>query len=291
MLILISDAFNKTLPEQLKRFGEVTDDKARVSDAEVILIRSKTKATKEYIDSAPKLKIIIRGGVGLDNVDIDYAKTKGIQVFNTAEASTIAVAELAFALMISLANKINLSDSSMREGKWIKKEIKRVELNGKTLGILGMGRIGTALAVRARAFRMKILAWHPDVHFSDFAEIRPTLDEVLKESDFLSVHIPLMDQTKEMINSEKIALCKNTAMMVNTGRAMVVNEQDMADALNNGTFGGYATDVWKTDPPDDSPLFKAPNSILAPHIGASTEENMIRIGIVIEQLLDAYTKK
>lgn len=291
MLILISDSFNQSLSEKLKKFGEVTTDKNRLSEAEIVLIRSKTKATKEYIDSAPNLKMILRGGVGLDNVDIKYAFSKGIQVKNTAEASTTAVAELAFTLMMGLANQINIADSSMRAGKWLKKEINRVELNGKTLGILGMGRIGTGLAIRARAFRMKILAWHPDVHFSDFAEIRPTLDEVLKESDFISVHIPLLDETAGMINKEKLALCKKGAFIVNTGRAQVINEHDVAESLKNGHLGGFGTDVWQKDPPEGSPLFEAPNCLFSPHIGASTQENMDRIGIVMELLIDAYVKE
>ena len=291
MLILISDSFNQSLPEKLKKFGEVTNDKNRLSEAEIVLIRSKTKATKEYIDSAPNLKLILRGGVGLDNVDIQYAVSKGIQVKNTAEASTTAVAELAFSMMMGLANQVNFADNSMREGKWLKKEIHRVELYGKTLGILGMGRIGTSLAIRARAFQMRVLAWHPDVHFSDFAEIRPTLDEVIKESDFISVHIPLLDETAGMINKEKLSLCKKGAFIINTGRAQVVNENDVAEFLKSGHLGGYATDVWQKDPPDGSPLFEAPNCLFSPHVGASTQENMTRIGIVMEMLIDLYIEE
>ncbi|MBN1211511.1 MAG: hydroxyacid dehydrogenase, partial [candidate division Zixibacteria bacterium] len=155
MLILISDAFDPGLPGKLAKYGEVTDDKGRLAEAEIVLIRSKTRVTKEYIDSAPKLQLVIRGGVGLDNVDRDYAKQKGIVVYNTAEASSIAVAELAFALMIALPNRLTEADHSMKEGKWLKKELKRTELMGKTLGILGVGRIGTELAARAGAFGMK----------------------------------------------------------------------------------------------------------------------------------------
>ena len=146
MLILISDAFDPGLPGVLKKYGEVTEDKNRVGEANIVLIRSKTKVTKEYIDGAPKLKMVIRGGVGLDNVDREYAKQKGIQVFNTAAASSIAVAEMAMALMLALPNHIPRGDKSMHEGQWLKKELKRTELFGKTLGILGIGRIGSAVA-------------------------------------------------------------------------------------------------------------------------------------------------
>ncbi|MDF1544875.1 MAG: hydroxyacid dehydrogenase [bacterium] len=291
MLILISDAFDATLPQLLAKYGDVTDDKSRAAEAEVVLIRSKTKVTKEYIDSAPNLKLVIRGGVGLDNVDQVYAKSKGIEVHNTADASTTAVAELAFSMMIALPNHTAKADQSMREGKWLKKELKRTELHGKTLGIVGMGRIGTALAVRARAFRMRILAWHPDVYFSDFAEIRSTLKEVMQESDYLSIHVPLLDETRGMINKETLANCKKGAYIINTGRSGCVNEEDVAQALKDGHLGGYATDVWLSDPPDGSPLFDAPNTLFSPHIGASTKENMTRIGEVADKIIFEYVNR
>jgi D-3-phosphoglycerate dehydrogenase len=290
MLILISDSFDASLPGVLERYGEVTQDKGRQAEAEIILIRSKTKCTKEYIDASPKLKYIIRGGVGLDNVDVAYARTKGIQVQNTAEASTIAVAELAFALMIALPNHITQADSSMREGKWLKKELQRTELMGKTLGILGMGRIGTALALRARAFRMKVLAWHPDVYFSDFAEIRSSMDEVLAESDFISIHMPLLDATRGIINKDTLKRCKRGQYMINTGRGKCVVEQDIVDAINSGQLGGYATDVYYSDPPENTPLATCPGTILTPHIGASSKENMLRIGHIVDRLIEEYVQ-
>jgi phosphoglycerate dehydrogenase-like enzyme len=289
MLILISDAFDASLPKRLSKYGEVTDATNRLNEAEVVLVRSKTKCTKEYIDSAPNLKLIIRGGVGLDDIDLDYATDKGIKVFNTAEASTVAVAELAFALMIAMANHVVRGDESMREHNWIKKELRRTELMGKTLGILGLGRIGTALAIRARAFRMKILGWHPDVYFSDFAQINNNLPEVLSESDFLSMHMPLIPQTKGFINKERLKHVKEGAVLINTGRGRCIVEEDVAEALKNGKLGGYATDVWYSDPPDwNSPLFDAPNTIFMPHIGASTPENMLRIGEIADQIIKEY---
>ena len=152
MLILISDEFAPNLPEKLSRFGNITDDKEKLSEATIVLVRSKTKVTKEYIDSAPNLKLVIRGGVGLDNIDLNYADEKGITIHNTAAASSIAVAELAFALMIALPNHVTKADRAMCAGQWIKKELKRTELFQKTLGIVGFGRIGTELAKRATAF-------------------------------------------------------------------------------------------------------------------------------------------
>ncbi len=291
MLILISDAFDPSLPGILSKYGDVTDDKSRLAEAEIVLVRSKTKVTREYIDSAPKLKMTIRGGVGLDNIDQEYAKEKGIIVRNTAEASTTAVAELAFALMIALANEIAKADRSMREGKWLKKELKRMELCGKTLGILGLGRIGLALAVRARAFQMRVLGWHPDVNFTDFAEIRPTMKEVLNESDFVSLHMPLVDDTRGVINKQTLAQFKDGAYLVNTARGKLCVEEDVVQALKSGKLAGFATDVWFSDPPENSPLFGAPNCIFCPHVGASTTENMLRIGVIIDRLIGEYVEK
>jgi len=291
MLILISDAFDKSLPKVLEKCGEVTEDPKRMAEAEIIIVRSKTKATKNYLDKAKNLKLIIRGGVGLDNIDVEHAEKKGIKVHNTADASTTAVAELAFAMMIALPNHIVKAHNSMVEGKWIKSELKRTELMGKTLGILGMGRIGTALAIRARAFRMKILAWKPLVYFSDFAIIVNDLEEILGASDYLSLHMPLVDSTKGIINKKSLAWMKQGAYLINTGRGECVIEEDVAEALKSGQLGGYATDVWYSDPPLNSPIVGAPNTLLAPHIGAGTKENMLRIGEIIEKIIREYTGK
>ncbi len=288
MLILISDAFDDALPKKLAKYGEVTDDKARLPEAEVVLIRSKTKVTKEYIDGSPNLKLVIRGGVGLDNVDLVYAKEKGVTVYNTADASSAAVAEMAFALMISMPNHITKADSSMREGKWLKKDLKRTELAGKTLGILGLGRIGLALAKRAGAFGMNVIGWHPDVYFTDYAEIIPDMNDVLKKSDYISLHMPLLPATKGLINKDTIAKCKDGAYMLNTGRGKCVVEEDMVEALKSGKLAGYATDVWYSDPPENSPLFDAPNTVFTPHLGASSKENMGRIGIIVKRLISDY---
>lgn len=288
MLILIADSFSSDLPQTLSKFGEVTDDLGRLGETEILLIRSKTKVTRELIDRAPCLKLILRGGVGLDNVDIVYATGKGIKVTNTAEASTVAVAELAFALMIALPNKIVRAHTSMTEGKWLKKELSRTELFGKTLGILGFGRIGSALAIRANSFRMRVLGWHPDAPFSHFAEIRPTWEEVVGESDFVSLHMPLVAATRSIINRSSLARFKKGAYLINTGRAKCVVEEDIVEALKSGRLAGFATDVWCQDPPENSPLMDAPNCIFSPHIGASSKENMIRIGQMVETIIEDH---
>lgn len=290
MLILISDAFDPGLPAVLKKYGEVTDDKARQAEADVVLIRSKTKVTREYIDASPKLKLVIRGGVGLDNVDREYAKQKGIIVKNTPEASSIAVAELAFALMIALPNRLPLADASMHEGKWLKKELKRTELYGKTLGILGMGRIGTELGKRAKAFGMTVIAYDPFVKSHELATMVPSMKDLMQKSDYISMHMPLTDDTRGIINKTTLADCKNGAYIVNTGRGKCVIEEDMVEALKSGKVAGYATDVWYSDPPENSPLIGAPNVVMAPHIGAETKENLLRIGVIVDQIVGDFAK-
>lgn len=290
MLILLSDAFDPGLPGVLAKYGEVTDDKGRVPEAEIVLIRSKTKVTRDYIDAAPNLKLVIRGGVGLDNVDLEYAKQKGIIVHNTAAASSVAVAELAFALMIALPNHITKGDASMRRGEWIKKELKRTELFGKTLGILGMGRIGTEVGKRGKAFGMEVIAYDPFVKSSEVAEMKTDMKELLGKSDYISLNMPLTDDTKGMINKDTLAQCKDGAYIINSGRGKCVVEEDVAEALKSRKLAGYGNDVWYSDPPENSPLINAPNVVMTPHIGASTRENLLRIGEIIDQLIGEYLK-
>jgi D-3-phosphoglycerate dehydrogenase len=290
MKILISDAFDPSLPGRLKKFGEVTDDKSQLSDADVVLIRSKTKCTREYIDSAPNLKLIIRGGVGLDNVDREYAGKKGITVQNTPAASSVAVAELAFAHMLAVPNLLIQAHNSMMEGKWEKKELKRTELMGKTLGLIGIGRIASEVAKRASAFEMKVIAYDKFVTTSEFAEMT-SFEDALSQSHYISLHVPLTDETKGMINKKTIAQMKDGVVIINTGRGKCVVEEDVAEALKSGKIRKYAGDVYFSDPPaPDCPLLKAPNVQLTPHIGASSNENLLRIGDIIVDLLEHFQK-
>ena len=288
MLILISDAFSPDLPEKISRFGKVTDDKGKLPEATVLLVRSKTKVTKEYIDSAPKLKLVIRGGVGLDNIDLDYAAEKGITVHNTAAASSIAVAELAFALIIALPNNVTKADRSMRAGQWEKKELKRTELYQKTLGIVGFGRIGNELAKRATAFGMNVIAYHPIVKSSTVATMTTRLKDLLNNSDYVSLHLPLNHETKGMIDAEMLNEFKNGAYLVNTGRGKTIVEEDVVEALQSGKLAGFGNDVWYTDPPENTPLIDAPNVIVLPHLGASTKENQLRIVDAIESIIHDF---
>lgn len=290
MKILISDAFDPSLPEKLTAFGEVTDDKSMVPEVDVVLVRSKTKCRRDYIDQAKKLRLIIRGGVGLDNIDVDYARSRGIQVFNTAEASAVAVAELAFALMISVPTRMVEGHVGMMNREWRKKELKRTELMGKTLGLVGAGNIGTELARRGIGFGMRVIAYDPLLKGHELLDL-VTLEELFKESDYLSLHVPLTDETKGMINSETIAQMKDGVVIVNTARGKCVDEEDMVEALKSGKVRAYATDVWYSDPPDaDCPLYDAPNVVMTPHLGASSQENMLRIGDVVVRVLEDFVQ-
>ncbi len=290
MKILISDAFDASLAGRLEKFGEAFDDKSRLGEANVVLVRSKTKCTREYIDSAPNLKLIIRGGVGIDNIDVAYAKEKGIEVRNTPAASSVAVAELAMALMLAVPNKLPFGHEGMLKNDWRKKQIKRAELFKKTLGLVGIGRIATELAKRAKAFEMNVIAFDPYVDKSEFAEMKG-LDEVLAQADYLSLHTPLTDETKGMINANAIAKMKDGVIIVNTGRGKCVVEEDVAAALKSGKIGGYGNDVWYSDPPESTPLIDAPNVVLLPHIGASSKENLLRIGDIVCEIIDEFSKK
>ncbi len=289
MKILISDAFGPDLPGRLAQFGEVTDDKSQLSTADIVLVRSKTKCTPEYIDSATNLKMIIRGGVGLDNIDLVYAKEKGVIVHNTAAASSIAVAELGMAMMLAMPCNVVPAHQSMAQGEWAKKQLKRGELYKKTLGLLGAGRIATELARRAAAFGMDVIAYDPFIDSHEIAALKGSVDELFAESDYISIHVPLTPETDGLIDAGKIAGMKDGVRLLNTARGKVVVEEDMRAALQSGKVAGYATDVWYSDPPQDSPLKDAPNMVMLPHIGASTNENMGRIADVIIELIDEYT--
>ena len=290
MLILLADAFQADLPGRLQVFGEVTQDQGRVGEAEIIIVRSKTKVDKAMIDKAPRLKFVIRGGVGVDTIDVPYAESKGIVVVNTPEASSVAVAELAFAMMIAMPARIAEADASMKQGKWLKKEMERTELLGKTLGLVGIGRIARELSVRAKAFGMRVIAYDKYVEKSDAAEMM-SLDQVYAQADYISLHTPLTDETRGMINAASIARMKKGVRVINTCRGQVIVEADVAAALASGRLAGYAADVYDKEPPEGSPLLSAPHTVFTPHIGASTEENLSRLGDSIVNRVQAYVAK
>ena len=298
--ILVSDPIADSAVAALKDLGHDVDIKtgmspeeliATIGDYECIIVRSATKLRHPAIDAATNMKLIIRGGVGLDNIDVDYARSKGIEVFNTASASAIAVAELAFALMISVPTRLVEGHLGMREKQWLKKQLKRTELMGKTLGLIGAGNIGTELARRAKAFGMEVIAYDPVLSDHDVVEL-VDFDALLGRSDYISLHVPLIDATRGMINAGAIAKMKDGAVLVNTARGGCVVEEDVVAALESGKLRAYAVDVYLSDPPaEDCPLYDAPNVVMTPHLGASSKENMLRIGDVVVEIIRNFIKK
>jgi D-3-phosphoglycerate dehydrogenase len=288
MKILIADAFDASLPKRLEKFGAVSSDMAELGTAQILLIRSKTKVTKEMIEQAPALKLVIRGGVGLDNVDQPACKAKGIEVMNTAAASSVSVAEMAMAFMVAIPARLIEAHMGMKEGKFLKNELKRTELFQKTLGLIGAGAIASEVAKRALGFGMKVIAYDPFLKSHPVAELK-TLDEVLAQADVISIHTPLTDQTKGMFHKGVFAKMKDGVIIINTGRGKVVVEEDLAEALKAGKVRAYGTDVWFSDPPaPECPLLSAPNVFMAPHLGASSKENLLRIGDTVVEILSRF---
>lgn len=247
---------------------------------EVLIVRSATKVTRELIEKGTKLKIIGRAGVGLDNIDVNTAKEKGVKVLNTPGASAISVAELTFGLMLSAARHIARGTKDLKDGLWTKKELEGHELFGKTLGIIGLGMIGKEVAKRALSFGMTVIAYDPLV--SDFENVRMVnLDELYRLSDFITLHVPLNEQTKHMIDARAIDKMKKGVIIVNASRGGVIDEQALYEALVSGKVYAAALDVFEIEPPQDDlrkKLLGLSNVVATPHIGASTYEAQERVG-------------
>lgn len=254
-----------------------------------ILVRSATKVPRDIIDAGKNLKLIARGGTGIDNIDHKYAKSKGIPVLNTPGANSASVSELVFAHMFALARFIPQANITMRKGEWNKKAYKGFELAGKTLGIVGFGRIGQITAKMALAFGMKVLAY-------DLADIQTDLDvkivtkeELLKESDFITLHVP--KQAQNFITKTEFELMKPTVFLINTARGGVVNEEDLLEALNTGKIAGAGLDAFLNEPNPNPELVNHPKVSVTPHIGASTKEAQDRVGIQIAEKIVAVLKQ
>ncbi len=254
---------------------------AALGNAVALLVRSATKVDAEMIAAAPMLEVIGRAGVGLDNIDVEAAEARGIVVVNAPDASTISAAEHTMALLLAQARRIPEADASLRAGRWERKELSGVELYGKTLGIVGLGRIGAQVAKRAAAFGMRIIAFDPIVG-DDQAEALgaqlASFDDVLAEADFLTIHAPRSAETEGLIDAEALARMKPTARIVNVARGGIVDEVALAAAIANGTIAGAALDVFAVEPTTESPLFEFPQVVVTPHLGASTHEAQHRAG-------------
>ena len=262
----------------------------KIENFDVVIVRSRTKLTKDLIEKASKCKIIARVGVGLDNIDQNAAKEKGIRVINAVEGAMNAVAELVIGLMLSLAREIPRADREVRNGNWIKKELMGTELRGKYLGIVGLGNIGKRLGRLARALNMNIIGFDVvpiDDEFSKEVGLMKTdIDTLLASSDYVSLHVPLLDSTKHMIDSTKMASMKNTARIINTSRGGVIDEEALYEALKNGQLGGAALDVFEVEPATTNKLTALPNFISTPHMGAQTKEaQSLAANVIAEKII------
>ena len=260
-----------------------------IADAQAIIIRSGVTADAELIAAATQLKAIARAGVGVDNVDLDAATQRGIVVMNTPGGNTISTAEHTLGLMIALSRHIPQGHQSLAEGRWDRKAFTGVELKGKTLGIIGLGRIGQAIAKRAQAFEMQIIAIDPFLPLQVAADIDvPLLDlaEVYARSDYLSLHALVTDETKGMINASSIAMMKDGIRIINAARGALINSADLAAALNTGKVAGAALDVYEVEPPPaDHPLIGLANVIHTPHLAASTSDAQVTVAIEAAKLI------
>ena len=297
--VLICDQVNPILKEVLEKNGlkvtyepEITPEQIaeKIGSFQVVVVRSRTKMTRELIAKADKCKIIARVGIGLDNIDQDAAKEKNIRVINAVEGAITAVAELVIGLMISMAREIPRADREIRNGNWIKKELMGTELKGKYLGIVGLGNIGKRLGRLARALNMNIIGYDVMPIDDEFAKevglMKADLDTLLSSADYVSLHVPLLDSTHHLINAKKLKLMKNTARIINTSRGGVIDEEALYNSLNEGNLAGAALDVFEMEPATGNKLTTLPNFVATPHMGAQTKEaQLLAANIIAEKII------
>ena len=285
--ILITDGLDETGQSILRASAEV-DDKSGIpaedlvnviGDYDGLIVRGRTRVTAAVFDAAARLKVVGRAGVGVDNIELDAAKKHNVAVVNAPTSTTIAVAELAFGLLLALAREIPRGDVSMKQGNWIKKDLEGVELSGKTLGVIGYGRIGTEVGRRAAAFGMNVLVYDPNVTEDELVhgDAEPvSLQDLFAWSDFLSLHLPLNVQTRDLIGQSEFFQMKDGVRIVSTARGGIIDEAALLDALNKGKVAGAALDVFSQEPPGLTELIAHPRVIATPHIGAQTVEAQSR---------------
>jgi len=297
--VLICDQVAPILNDILQKNGlkityepEITPDqiKEKIGNFDIVVVRSRTKITKEMIDRANKCKIIARVGVGLDNIDVGAAKTKEIRVINAVEGAMNAVAELVLGLMLSLAREIPRADREIRNGKWLKKELMGTELSGKYLGIVGLGNIGKKLAKHARALNMNIIGYDvipiPEDFSREVGLIKADLDTLISSADYISFHVPFTESTHHLVNSQLLAKMKKNACLINTSRGEIIDENALYDALKKGQIAGAALDVFESEPATGNKLATLPNVICTPHIGAQTKEaQALAANVIAEKII------
>lgn len=278
---------------QVVTADKITSLEAELADADALVVRSAVQVTPELLEHAPKLRVIGRAGVGVDNIDADAATKRGIVVMNTPGANAVAVAELTLGLMITMARQIPKATAALHNGKWEKKSLQGTELRGKTLGIVGLGRIGLEVARRARSFGMDLIGYDPFVAPVIARENGVTLvsiDDIFKQSDYLTLHVGLTPQTEGLINTHSIAIMKKGIRIVNCARGELIVDEALVEGLKSGSVGGAALDVFREEPLKNSPYFGIENVILTPHLGGSTDEAQEAIGIQLAQQVGAYLK-
>ncbi len=299
MKILVADKISERGLALLRETGwevvtpAAADVPAQIADADGLVVRSATKVTPDLLKNAGKLRVIGRAGVGVDNVDMTAATHHGVLVMNTPGGNSVSVAEQTFALLLALARSVPQANASIHAGKWEKSAFSGMELKGKTLGLLGLGRIGSEVARRARAFEMKVLAHDPYVAPAAAREVDVQLvpfEDLMKQSDVLSLHTALSPSTEKIINAAAIAMMKKGAIIVNCARGELIDEGALAEALKSGKLKGAALDTFAKEPPKDSPLLGLPNLIATPHIAGSTKEAQEEVGTAIAQQIKDYLK-
>lgn len=268
----------------------------KVKDYDVIIVRSRTKITKEIIDNATKAKIIARVGVGLDNIDTVEAQKKNVEVINAGEASVNAVSELVLGLMFSLSRNIPIANNATKQGKWIKKDLIGIELKGKYLGIIGLGKIGRNVARLARGLRMNLIGYDVVPIDKSFAQevslITTDLKTLIESSDYITCHVPSTEQTKHLINKEMLSIMKKGSFLINTSRGEVIDEQALIDNLKNKKIGGAALDVYEIEPPTNKELLVLDNLICTPHIGAQTKEGQeLASSVIAEKIIQKLLER
>ncbi|MBP9676544.1 MAG: hypothetical protein KBD67_07380 [Anaerolineaceae bacterium] len=301
--ILLTDGLEENGKAILGASGEV-DDKSGISaddlltiigEYDALIVRGRTKVTAAVFDAGKKLKVVGRAGVGVDNIDLAAAKTHNVTVVNSPLATTVAVAELTMSLLLSIVREIPRADASMKSGKWLKKEFEGHELFGKTLGVMGYGRIGSAVAARAKAFEMKILAYDPLITAEEIKQrgAEPvSMDELLEKSDLITMHMPLTADSRSLLNTEAFAKMKKGVYIVCAARGGVIDEAALLEALNSGQVSGAALDVFTAEPPGESDLVSHPRVIDTPHIGAQTVEAQFRAANdIAEEVVNALNEK
>lgn len=294
MKILVTDGIAPEAVKMLEDAGhEVVLDEASpeklleiIGDFDALIVRSRTKVRDDALEKAKNLKVIGRAGIGVDNINIQTAKDHGIKVVNAPMGSTLSVAELAFGHMLALARGIARGTEGIKKGNWLKKQLKGMELDGKTVGIIGCGRIGQALAHRCQAFGMKTVGFDPYLpkEVADGAGIElMDIDELYKVSDFISLHVALNDSTRHMISNDQFAIMKDSAYLVNCARGGVVDEKALHEALTSNKIAGAALDVFETEPPGDMEIAKLDNVTFTPHIGANTKDAQLKAGTMVSE--------